>query len=238
MAVRKGKQGKKLASLERDPPQGEFFIIENYKMKKIIEDILNLPYNSNSQDNPLHELSVKDVFLNNGLNEYKKEKKIPKKQFKKLLIQILKNGQFVHQPLGSQNSPDFVLKLNNKLYFFECKSSKTFYPTYNSGLPSEETIYIFSSVRYNKTTVYYGSDVISSEKRMLFLSLTNELKETLKKFKNIPSWKEDSRGFDFYIRNMYTQSGGCLKTNYFNHEDRFKCERRVLDEFANIPDLQ
>jgi hypothetical protein len=205
--------------------------------QKLIEDILELNYNSNSQDNPLHELSVKKVFLQNGLKEIQKEK-LQKKNFKQKAQQILQNGEFMHQPLGSQNSPDFVLKLSDKLYFFECKSSKEVYPTYNGGLPSEETIYIFSSAHYNKTTVFYGADVVSKEKRELYSSLTKELNDVLKKYQEFPSWKEDLRGFDFYIRNMYTQSGGISKTDYFKHCHRQDCERRVLNEFTNLSSIK
>ena len=41
-------------------------------------------------------------------------------------------------------------------------------------------------------------------------------------------WQEDSRGFDFYIRNMYVQNGAGKK-DYFKHFERQQCESNVLN---------
>ena len=45
----------------------------------------------------------------------------------------------------------------------------------------------------------------------------------------MPEWNDDERGFNFYIRNMFTQSGGWTRTNYFKHKDRGFCEDRVVN---------
>jgi hypothetical protein len=50
----------------------------------------------------------------------------------------------------------------------------------------------------------------------------------IQKYQNDPAWN-DSRGFDYYPRAMYTQSGNCDKTDYFKHTDRVKCEQNVLN---------
>jgi hypothetical protein len=174
-------------------------------MKQFWQEVLLLPFNTNSQDNPLHEKQVMDLLDKFGYN-------------------------YVWQPNGPQNSPDFRVTLDNgKTVDIECKSSKQAHPTYNGGLPKEGTVYVFSSAKYNETTIYFSDDVVSKRKRELFACLIEELRAVLDKYQALPEWKEDNRGFDFYIRNMFIQSGGWKRTNYFKHSDRQLCESNVLN---------
>jgi len=174
-------------------------------MKHFWEEVLTLPYKSNSQDNPLHEEQVKALLDKFG---YKYE----------------------WQPNGSQAAPDFRVTLpNGRVVDIECKSSKQAHPTYNGGLPKEGTIYIFSSKKYNETTIYFADDVVKKRKRELIACLIEELKQVLDKYQAMPEWQDDNRGFDFYIRNMFVQNGGWHRTNYFKHKDRQLCESNVLN---------
>ena len=70
---------------------------------------------------------------------------------------------------------------------------------------------------------------MSPVKRKLYDKLLNKYDEVLNEMRQMPDWVDDSRGFDFYMRAMYTQSGGKTKTNYFIHKDRYKCEQNVLE---------
>ena len=178
-------------------------------MKKFWQEVLLLPYKSNSQDNPLHEKQVMALLDKFG---YK----------------------YVWQPNGSQKSPDFRVTLESgRIVDIECKSSKQHYPTYNGGLPKEGVVYIFSSKKYNETTIFFADDVVSSKKRKLFVALEEELNSLLKIHQLDEDWQDDSRGFDYYIRNMYTQSGGKQKTDYFTHASRHLCESNVLNHNWN-----
>jgi hypothetical protein len=178
-------------------------------MKQFWKEVLLLPYKSNSQDNPFHEQQVEDLLIKHGF-------------------------RYIAQPNGTHNSPDFRVFLEDgKTVDIECKSSKQTYPTYNGGLPKEGTVYVFSSDKYNETTVYFSDDVVSKRKRELFACLIEELRAVLDKYQTMPEWKEDNRGFDFYIRNMFTQSGGWKRTNYFKHSDRQLCESNVLNHTWN-----
>lgn len=169
---------------------------------------MQLPYRSNSQDNPLHENQVRELLDKHGFD-------------------------YVWQPNGPQQSPDFRVTLpNGRVVDIECKSSKQAYPTYNGGLPKENVIYIFSSKKYDQTTIFFADDVVSKSKRELFACLIEELRAVLDKYRAMPEWQEDDRGFDFYIRNMFIQSGGWRRTNYFKHKDRNLCEEKVLNSFA------
>ena len=173
-------------------------------MKAFWEEVLQLPYKSNSQDNPLHEKQVEELLIKHNL-------------------------KYVAQPNGIQASPDFRVFLENgKTVDIECKSSKQTYPTYNGGLPKEGVIYIFSSKRYNETTVFFADDVVSKKKSQQFSNLVEELNAVLKLHQMDEEWKEDSRGFDFYIRNMYVQNGAGKK-DYFKHSERQLCETNVLN---------
>ena len=107
-------------------------------MNKFFQEVLNLPYQSNSQDNPLHENQVEELLIKHGFD-------------------------YVAQPNGIQASPDFRVTLpTGKTVDIECKSSKNTYPTYNGGLPKEGVVYIFSSKRYNETTIFFSDDVVST----------------------------------------------------------------------------
>jgi NADPH:quinone reductase-like Zn-dependent oxidoreductase len=173
-------------------------------MKQFWQEVLQLPYKPNSQDNPLHEQQVRELLDKHGFN-------------------------YVWQPNGPQQSPDFRVTLpNGRVVDIECKSSKNTYPTYNGGLPKKGVIYIFSSKRYNETTIFFADDVVSNKKRELYASLVEELNSVLKVYQLEEEWQQDDRGFDFYIRNMYTQSGAGKK-DYFKHSNRQQCESNVLN---------
>jgi len=169
-------------------------------MKQFFQEVLLLPYKTNSQDNPLHEKQVMALLDKFG---YKYE----------------------YQPNGEQNSPDFP---SGKTVDIECKSSQQPYPTYNGGLPKKGVVYVFSSKKYNETTIYFAEDVISDRKRELYALLVEDLNSVLKTYQLDEEWQEDPRGFDFYVRNMYTQSGKGKK-DYFTHPDRQCCESNVLN---------
>ena len=173
-------------------------------MKKFWQEVLLLPYKSNSQDNPLHENQVEELLIKHGFD-------------------------YEAQPNGIQASPDFRVKLSDgKTVDIECKSSKQTYPTYNGGLQKEGVVYIFSSKRYNETTIFFADDVVSPKKRQQFANLVEELNSVLKIHQMDEEWQEDSRGFDFYIRNMYVQNGAGKK-DYFKHSERKSCESNVLN---------
>ena len=176
-------------------------------MKQFFNRCLDLPYKSNSQDNPEHENQIEDILKDLGI-------------------------RYESQPNGIQASPDFyVYDENDVRYDIEAKSSKGHYPMYNGGLPKKGYYYIFSSKKYNETTIFKSEDVVSDSKRTAYDDLLEELDSVLQKFRATDEWKDDARGFDFYIRNMYTQSGGKDKVNYFTHEQRKVCEENILNQF-------
>ena len=173
-------------------------------MKKFFEDVLKLPYKGNSQDNPAHENQVEELLIKHEL-------------------------KYVAQPNGIQNSPDFHVYHKDAVISLECKSSAKAKPTYNSGLPKKGVIYIFSSKKYNETTIYYADDVVSDEMRETYDALIADLDKVVKEFQNKLIVKRCTRGFNFYMRAMYTQAGEWMVTDYFKHKNREMCEQNVLN---------
>ena len=175
-------------------------------MNKFWCEVLTLPYKFNSRDNPLHEQQVEALLKKYGFN-------------------------YEHEPNGKQKSPDFRVTLDNgRTVDIECKSSATeAHPTYNGGLPKEGVVYIFSSKIYDKTTIYFAEDIVTEKKRQQYASLIKEIKSIVKIYQMDEEWEDESRGFDYYPRNMYTQKGGKVKTDYFTHNDRERCEQNVLN---------
>lgn len=193
-------------------------------MKQFWQEVLTLPYTDNHGSK--HEKVIKSLLEKHGFTI------ITKKQFSELYSSdwnLLPEKYGVFQPFNSQKSPDFRVKNNGKFVDIECKSSKKEKPTYNSGLPKRGVVYVFTSKKYNETTIYFAEDVVSDHKRKLYAQLVEDLNAVLKTYQVDDAWQDDERGFDFYIRNMYTQSGGQSKTDYFTHPDRQRCETNVLD---------
>jgi len=137
---------------------------------------------------------------------------------------------YEYQPNGSQQFPDFNIPSRWGTIELEAKSSKQGHPTYNSGRPHKDGLYVFTSKRHDSTTVYWGRDVLKDDKRVLYDEYLAKQKALLQEYQQKPEWKDD-RGFDFYNREMYTQSGGKDYTDYFTHKDRNTCEENVYNHF-------
>lgn len=201
-----------------------------------LEDALKMEFAAGGYQQSDHEEGVENLLKKNG---FKKSnlKKITKNQRDKALaggdIPLLKEGEYIAQPTGKNNSPDFIVRYKGKLYFIECKSSQEPHPTYNGGRPKEEYIYIFSSGKVNQTTIFYGKDVLNDQVRYLYDELLRKNEENYKWFKAQLASVDNNRGFDYYERHMYTQSGGAEFTNYFTHKDRKICEENVLQSISD-----
>ena len=173
-------------------------------MRNFFMEALELEWKPNPQDNPQHELQVKALLDKHNLN-------------------------YEYQPCGSQQSPDFRVYYNNSVIDIECKSVSTgAKPQYNTGLPKAGVVYIFSAKRYG-STIFFGEDIVSEDMRNSYKAMEQELWDIVRRYQESTTWKEDKRGLNFYMRNMFVQKGPADKTNYFTHSDRAECEQRVLE---------
>ena len=200
-------------------------------MESIVKELMGMPFTKNQYGKASHEDEIEKVFIKHNLvlNPMRIKRVVRDAALKGADIPSLENGQYLSQPCGNNDSPDFIVKWKNKIYFFEAKSSSTSMPTFNGGLPKEQYIYVFSTKKYNKTTVFLGKDAVNEIKRNLFGDLVDELWGVVKKYQEIDAWQDDGRGFDFYMRSMFIQSGGASKTDYFKHADRKQAEENVLE---------
>ena len=194
------------------------------KLSSVIKRILSeMKYCSNSGSNqegkPEHEETIFLYLLDEGFVEANN-------------VDDLQPGQFVYQPNGSQRAPDFLVNNKGNLEKIEAKTTKGVCPKYNSGLPKEDTIYVFSSGKYNKTTVFYGDKVVSDKKRKLFDELHNEINKLINSYESKPEW-QDNRGFCLYHRKDYQQQGGQKYVDYFKHSERHWCEQNVINRLSN-----
>ena len=137
---------------------------------------------------------------------------------------------YTYQPNGTQNYPDYEIPTRWGIINLECKSNKNAKPMYNSGRPHADGLYVFTSQKYNETTLFWGDDILSLDKRELYDRMLLEMKDVLVRYQALPEW-QDERGFDFYLREMYTQSGTAEYTDYFIHKDRTTCEQNVFNFF-------
>ena len=175
------------------------------RLSNFWKDVLKLPYKSNSQTHPYHEQQIQELLTKH-------------------------NFDYIVQPNGTQKSPDIRVILDDgNVLDIECKSTKGTCPMYNSGLPKQNVFYILCSERYNETTIYLGDDVVRRVHRDLYNNLNDELHKVLEIFRKNPEWNDNERGFDYYIRPMYTQKGNANKKDYFKHYNRVRCEQNVIN---------
>lgn len=149
-------------------------------------------------------------------------------------------GSFLQQPCGGNNFPDFLIRdIDGTYKILEAKSAKENSIAWNDNYPKKDCIYVFSSEKENKTTVFLGQDVITEEQQEMFNRLTNDIDKLVKEA-NIEMSKIDkyNRGWYFYSRPKYQQCQGqkdiekdnrIQKTNYFAHNTREQCEKNVLE---------
>lgn len=204
--------------------------VKSMSKRAVLDDLRRMPYFKNyaaaSGIIHGHEDAVKDIFIKNGLTECSKVNK-----------NAIPPMTFISQPNGSQNSPDFMVRFEcQNIYKFECKSTdkNATKPVYNSGGIKQDTIYVYSAARYNKTVIYVGGDVCSPEQQKLIDELIHKQKELeLEYNKKLSDEDINKRGISYYTRPMICQTGVAELTDYFTHPHRDRCELRVY-EFMNV----
>lgn len=141
-------------------------------------------------------------------------------------------GTFIKQPAGSQGLPDILVKdFDNTYIAIECKSTgrKVNTPMWNDNVPKQDIIYVISSAKYDATTIFLGKDVISNATYELLAKQEAEIELIVQKYKKLMSTVDTfNRGWQQRSRKQHTQAGKSVKTNYFVHPDRIKCEKNAL----------
>ena len=140
-------------------------------------------------------------------------------------------GQFIRQPCGSQSFPDFLIcDTLGTFVIVEAKSGNGVVPAWNDSLVKKDCIYIFSSGRYNRTTVFLGQDVLDPAREKILNDTHEQVRQIMEQAKLALEATPDvfNRGFGYYARPKFEQGGGNDKSDFFKHTDRDKCETNVL----------
>jgi hypothetical protein len=105
---------------------------------------------------------------------------------------------------------------------------------WNDNLPNPDTIYILSSGAANATTIFMGRDVITPAELQCQIDFYNDVKKLITHYRTIMAPLDIfKRGWDVKARPQNFQGGGGVKTNYFTHSNKLKCEQNVLT-FASL----
>ena len=206
------------------------------KMKSFFEDVMKMPYYKNyaASSGKVHNVAKHEDAVESLLQDYKiKESRVNKisKGTRDQWLSVksapeMENNSYISQPCGTHNSPDFIVKADNKLYFLECKSVKGGSPMYNSGVPKSGYVYILSSETHNKTTFYKGEDVLSSEEERL---IQEHIKEARERDAKLNALLNNSHGIKYYTRPMIQHQGSRHTQDYFVNKNRFQLEQNVLE---------
>lgn len=126
------------------------------------------------------------------------------------------------QPNGSQQTPDIRVTLENEQQVdIEVKTSKTGIILWNSGLPKEGAIYIYSNTEDGGITFFMGEEIITSEERDA-LEMTRKANQATADITN-KQLKASKSSWNFYPRPMHNNTSKPLEA-----KDKDKREKRVL----------
>lgn len=217
-----------------------------------VKEILNMKYHKNATSNSVngfasHEDAISEKLINGGYSEWGVWNNLStneKSKFRKEhcmidwtktpgLSEIMPVGCYIRQPFGTQNPPDFLIKVTNSFVLaMEAKSttSNSGYPMWNSSIPSPYTLYVFSSKPTNSTTIFKGDAIATDDKRDMINKYVEKRRLEDSEFnKELRKHDPSNRGLEYYTRVMIIQAGGSKLVNYFKHEDRERIEEDAIN---------
>lgn len=109
---------------------------DEIKIISFFKKVEKLKYYKNPQETPFHEIEIKKLLFNFGI-------------------------QYQHNPNGTQRFPDFYLPEYN--LNIECKSTSGIKPMWNLGIPIPDAVYILGSKKLNQNTFFWGKEVCPKE---------------------------------------------------------------------------
>jgi len=88
--------------------------------------------------------------------------------FSDLQTDIELDRVIVDKPNGMNSYPDILIIFNKKGMAFECKTNAKDFVSWGMTIPHDNVIYLFNSYRkIGKSTFFLGSDLITSEERLI-----------------------------------------------------------------------
>ena len=137
-------------------------------------------------------------------------------------------GFYVEQPLGSQNTPDFIVCYRGVIYYIELKSSAKEKITWNGGYPHDGYIYLFSTGTHDAQTVFLGQDAWPADVKEELLGFALSQKERTDNFNQTIGLQEQQQAKStskqsYYTRNMFNDN-----EKYYSRDGREEYEKRVF----------
>lgn len=220
-------------------------------MDRLLTQALKKAVSSSSVNNTngAHEQWFANILTNFGFVE-KRIAGLTKKQIKKKKVEQLRDIDlsvddvrsqrktsslamwFVQQPLGDQNTPDFLVSdEGGNLFYIELKSSSNGEKiTWNGGWPKDDFIYLLSSGKHKKQTVFMGSTCWKPHVKKALLEHAEKLKDLTDSFNQTLGSSQS-----YYTRNMYNDNN-----KYYSREGREEYEQSVVEyveSFAPDPEI-
>lgn len=201
-----------------------------------LKEFITMPYYKNATAATKHEEEISKVLCKHGFIKWIAGKKLNRKETMKWVTQPelckeMPAGSYIEQPFGTQNSPDYIVKIHEGFILpIEAKSSETSYsPTYNSGGVKQEYLYVFCSKKTDATTIFMGNSIITETQQRLIDEHIQRQRIADEELNKMLSEKDTlNRGIAYYTRPMIIQQGGKLKTDYFSHLARKNTEESTI----------
>ena len=156
----------------------------------------------------------------------------------KKIMELLRHHSlmFIRHPYGRMKAVDLRVYLTpTKFLDLELKSHGTYgFPLFGSTPPKEGVVYIFCSGKYNKTTIFFGQDVLDKKYHELYDQLNSEIQVLTKQFVKQHRWHDPSRGFTATARPQCVQRGKASLTDFFTPALRLECERKVFSRLGDV----
>jgi len=199
-------------------------------LTKTLKEAISSQHKSNAKKQ--HEQWFERLLSNNGfVKKTLEDVSMTTTDVRENVLLSDQNLFFIPEPLGSQNTPDFLVgDENGNLFYVELKSSKEEKITWNGGFPKDNYIYLFSSGKKDAQTIFMGSDSWDTADRARLLEHAAVLKAITNKFNETLSGNQS-----FYVRNMFAD-----KTKYYSREGREEYEQSVIkyiESFAPDPEI-
>lgn len=162
-------------------------------------------------------LKMKDLYYGNGKNEQEdrvteifkeagfiqsKKTDFPKNGIRSYMdwikadcFLLIPEGTFVKAYFGENQHPDYISREGNRLFWWECKSSKDSTAIqFNTTLPHKGIIFIITMA--DKTVLALGEWLIKEEEKDRFQPFIEGMKDIVKLIpKDVPCWGARPRNF-------------------------------------------
>jgi hypothetical protein len=125
------------------------------KIRYIKSDSFQVNVNELQLAKVLDEIHIPQLFIDKGqqIITYNNEIITPYQKVKNHTENF-----YIHHPSGNNNSPDYLVMIEQIPFFMEAKSSSKGIPIWNTGYPKPGVIYIFTSKKYPNDCTYFLGD--------------------------------------------------------------------------------